>query len=52
MTLNNFVADPNMSWFRDHAGDAKDLFIVPQYLKAAFFVGGAGGSGVFMARDE
>ena len=52
MTLNNFVADPNMSWFRDHVGDAKGLFIVPQYLKAAFFVGGAGGSGVFMARDE
>ena len=52
ITLNNFVADENMTWFRDHIGDAKGLFIVPQYLKAAFFLGGAGGNGVLMARDE
>jgi SH3 domain-containing YSC84-like protein 1 len=52
MTFNNFVADSNMTWFRDHVGDAKGLFIVPQYLKGAFFFGAAGGSGVFMARDE
>lgn len=51
MTLNNFVADPNMTWFRDHIGDAKGLFIVPQYLKGAFFFGAAGGSGIFVARD-
>jgi lipid-binding SYLF domain-containing protein len=52
MTLSNFLADPNMSWFRDHVKDAKGLFIVPQYLKAAIFYGGAGGSGVFVAKDE
>lgn len=52
MTLFNFLADPNMTWFRDHITDAKGLFIVPQFLKAALFYGGAGGSGVFMARDE
>lgn len=51
MTLSNFLADPNMSWFRGHLKDAKGLFIVPQFLKAALFYGGAGGSGVFVARD-
>jgi lipid-binding SYLF domain-containing protein len=52
MTLETFIADPNMTWFRDHVADAKGLFIVPQYLKGAFFFGAAGGSGVFVARDE
>lgn len=52
MTLRNFMADSNMGWFRDHIKDAKGLFIVPQYMKAALFYGGAGGSGVFVARDE
>lgn len=51
-TLGNFVADPNMTWFREHVKDAKGLFIVPQFLKAAFFFGGAGGSGVFVAKDQ
>lgn len=48
MTLNNFVTDPNMTWFRDHIGDARGLFIVPQYLKGAFFFGAAGGSGILV----
>jgi len=52
MTLSNFLADSNMTWFRDHLKDAKGLFIVPQFVKAALFYGGAGGSGVFVARDE
>jgi lipid-binding SYLF domain-containing protein len=52
ITFDAFVADPNMGWFRDHVKDAKAVFIVPQFLKAAFFFGGAGGSGVLLARDE
>jgi SH3 domain-containing YSC84-like protein 1 len=52
MTLDNFLADSNMAWFRNHVKDAKGLFIVPQFLKAAFFFGGAGGSGVLVAKDE
>lgn len=52
MTIDNFLADSNMTWFRDHVKDAKGVFIVPQFLKAAFFFGGAGGSGVFLAKDE
>lgn len=52
MTLDSFASDPNMTWFRDHVRDAKGVFIVPQFLKAAFFFGGAGGSGVLLVRDE
>lgn len=52
MTLVNFLADSNMTWLREHIEDAKGLFIVPQFLKAALFYGGAGGSGVFVAKDE
>ena len=51
-TLENFVADPNMTWFRDHVKDAKALFIVPQLLRAGFMFGGSGGTGVLLARDE
>ncbi|MBX3236747.1 MAG: lipid-binding SYLF domain-containing protein [Nitrospiraceae bacterium] len=52
VTLRNFVGDSNMGWFRDHLKEAKGLFIVPQFVKAALFYGGAGGSGVFVAKDE
>ena len=52
MTLASFLADSNMTWFRDHMKDAKGIFIVPQLLKAAFFFGGEGGSGVFLIKDE
>ena len=52
MTLRSFLADSNMGWFRDHIKDAKGIFIVPQLLKGAFFFGAAGGSGVFLVKDE
>ena len=51
-TFQSVVRDPNMAWFRDHLKEAKGIFIVPQLLKGAFFVGGSGGSGVFLVRDE
>lgn len=49
-TLNNFVADPDMTWFRKHVKDAKGIFIVPSLVKAGFVLGGSGGSGVLMSR--
>lgn len=52
MTVDAFVGDANMGWFRDHVKDAKGVFIVPQLLKAAFFFGGEGGTGVFLIRDD
>lgn len=52
MTLDSFLADSNMGWLRDHIKDAKGIFIVPQLLKAAFFFGGEGGSGVFLVKED
>lgn len=52
MTLDGFLADSNMGWFRDHMKEASGIFIVPQLLKAAFFFGGEGGSGVFLVKDD
>jgi len=52
MTLDGFLTDSNMAWFRDHMKEARGIFIVPQLLKAAFFFGGEGGSGVFLVKDD
>ena len=52
MTLEAFAADPNVSGaVRDLKGEAKALFIVPQFVRGAFVFGGAGGSGVLIVRD-
>ena len=52
ITVNSFVADPNMTWLRTHLKDVKGVLITPELLKGAFIVGGSGGSGVLLARDE
>jgi lipid-binding SYLF domain-containing protein len=52
ITLNNFVADPNMTWLRTHLRDVKGVLVTPELLKGAFVVGGSGGSGVLLVRDE
>jgi SH3 domain-containing YSC84-like protein 1 len=51
MTFDNFVKAPEMGAFRSLMKDAKGVFIAPQFLKGAFVVGGAGGSGVLVARE-
>ena len=51
-TVESFMNDPNLTWFQEHVKDAKALLIIPQQLRAAFFVGADGGSGVLIARDE
>jgi lipid-binding SYLF domain-containing protein len=50
--FNNFMADSNMTWFRNNAHKARALFIVPQMIRGGFIVGGSGGSGVVLARDK
>ncbi|UCD58118.1 MAG: SH3 domain-containing protein [Candidatus Hydrogenedentota bacterium] len=52
LTVDNFVADPDMTWVRAHIKDAKGVLIVPRLGKGAFMVGGSGGRGVLLARDE
>jgi lipid-binding SYLF domain-containing protein len=50
-TLDTFVADPDMNWFREHAKDAKGLFICSKVVKAGFIFGGSGGRCVFVAKQ-
>jgi lipid-binding SYLF domain-containing protein len=52
LTVEEFQADPNMTTLRDLAKKAKGMLIMPQMVRAAFIVGGSGGSGVLLARDE
>jgi lipid-binding SYLF domain-containing protein len=49
MTLKNLHQEN--AWLRDHAKDAKAIFIVPSLLRGAFILGGAGGSGVLIVRQ-
>jgi lipid-binding SYLF domain-containing protein len=52
LTVEEFQRDPNMDGFRDLAKKAKGMLVLPQMFRAAFIVGGSGGSGVLVARDE
>jgi lipid-binding SYLF domain-containing protein len=51
LTVEQFQTDSNMGVLRDLAKKAKGMLIMPQMLRAAFIVGGSGGSGVFVTRD-
>jgi len=52
VTFNGFMRDKNYTWLHTHLKDAKGLLIFPQVLKAGFFLGGSGGTGVLAVRDE
>lgn len=52
-TVVNFANDPEMAWFRQHIENAKGILIFPTQVKAGFFIGGSGGSGVLLShRDD
>ncbi len=50
-SFNDFVRDPDKTWFRQHIGNAQGILIVPKLVKAGFIIGGSGGSGVLLGRD-
>jgi lipid-binding SYLF domain-containing protein len=50
-TLEDFLKDPNMVWFRDNLKYTKGLLILPTMVKGGFFLGGSGGNGVLFSRD-
>jgi lipid-binding SYLF domain-containing protein len=52
LTFESFLTDNNLSAFRDLLKKSRGLFLAPAVLRGAFFIGAAGGSGVFLARDE
>src|SRR5262249_25090042 len=51
-TLDNFVSDPDMTWFREHAKEAKGLMICSKVVKAGFIFGGSGGRCVLVGKGE
>ena len=51
-TIEDFKADPDMGWFRDNLPDAKAIMVIPVLIKAGFIIGGSGGHGVVLWRDE
>lgn len=51
-TANMFKNDPNMSYLHTNLSKAKGVLIIPEYGRAALIVGGAGGSGVLLKRQE
>ena len=53
LTLEAFAGDPRLKEsLKDLNKEARALFIVPQFMRGAFIFGGAGGSGLLIARDE
>ncbi len=51
-TFQIFMADENMSWLREHLNETRGLLIVPSLCKGGYILGGSGGSGVLVVRDE
>ncbi len=52
VTFNDFMSDQNYTWFHDHLNNAKGLLIFPQIVKGGLVVGGSGGTGVLVLKDE
>ena len=51
-TFDNFVADPDMTWFKAHHKEALGFLISPMVMKAGFIIGGSGGRAVLVAKGK
>ena len=52
LTVSSFANDKDFASVGSALAKAKAVLIFPQVLKAGFILGGSGGSGVLMVRDE
>ena len=52
VTFENFMTDKDHIWLRENLNQAKGLIIIPSLLKAGFFIGGSGGSGVLIVKND
>jgi lipid-binding SYLF domain-containing protein len=52
VTFDNFMKDENQAWLKENLNQAKGLLIIPSLLKAGFFIGGSGGSGLLIVKDD
>jgi lipid-binding SYLF domain-containing protein len=46
------MSDKNYEYLHDNIKNAKALLIYPQVLKAGFILGGSGGTGVLVVREQ
>ena len=51
-TWNNFQADPNLTWYREHEHEAVGFLIAAKVVKAGFIIGGSGGRAVLIAKGD
>jgi lipid-binding SYLF domain-containing protein len=52
ITFQEFMMDENMAWIRENLPKSKGVIIIPSLLKGGFILGGSGGNGVLLVRDE
>jgi lipid-binding SYLF domain-containing protein len=52
ITFQSVIEDDHFTWLRENLHQAKALLIVPSLLKGGFILGGSGGNGVLVARNE
>jgi lipid-binding SYLF domain-containing protein len=52
ITLDSFMRDKNYTWLQENLKNAKGILIYPEVLNAGFILGGSGGTGVFLAKDQ
>ena len=52
ITFQSFSNDEDTSWIRENLSQAKGLVIIPSLLKGGFILGGSGGGGILIVRDE
>jgi lipid-binding SYLF domain-containing protein len=50
--LCDMMGNEAFSWLHGYLKDAKGVLIFPQVLKGGFFLGGSGGTGVLLVRNE
>lgn len=50
-TVTHMTGEEEFSWLHRYLKTAKGVLIFPQVLKAGFFLGGSGGTGVLMVRN-
>jgi lipid-binding SYLF domain-containing protein len=52
VTVNSFAKDPDYASMHALLAKAKGVLVYPQIIEGGFIIGGSGGSGVLLVRDE
>lgn len=52
ITVSSLLRNKDFEWFNANVHRAKGLLIYPQVLKAGFILGGSGGTGVLLVKNE